>query len=142
MTGASLNRAVGLLCARLVIGVLSMLIGFHKIFLTGLEAELRWFQDLRAWFPDAVLRATNIYCAVVELIAGAMICLGLLRDQALYAIGSVLVIVTVGHSLEHEVWDIQQMIFRLALVLLLLLLPAEWDVVRLHPWPCGRNGNA
>ncbi|MEO0033482.1 MAG: hypothetical protein RIS94_3240 [Pseudomonadota bacterium] len=142
MTPLARNRAVALLCARLVIGVLSMLIGFHKIFLTGLEAELRWFQDLRAWFPDAVLRATNIYCAVAELVAGTLICLGLLRDSALYVIGSVLVIVTVGHSLEHEVWDIQQMMFRLSLVLLLLLLPAEWDVVRLPLWPFRRNGNA
>ena len=125
------NRSIGTLGLRLVIGLLSFQIAMHKVFILGLESQLRWFQDLAAYFPDWVLRGTNIYCAAVELVAGAMLILGFKRDWALYAILSVLVIVTFGHGMEREVWDIQQMVFRLAMIVTLLLLPADWDVIRL-----------
>ncbi|MBL8551255.1 MAG: DoxX family protein [Hyphomonadaceae bacterium] len=127
----SWNRPIGMLGLRLVIGLLSAQIAMHKIFLDGLESQMRWFQDLAVYFPDWFLRATNIYCAVVELVAGVMLILGLKRDWALYAILSVLVIVTFGHGMERAVWDIQQMVARLAMVVTLLLLPADWDVLRL-----------
>ena len=126
------NRPIGVLGLRLVIGFLSFQIAMHKIFMNGLASEMRWFHDLAAFFPDWVLWGTNIYCAAIELVGGAMLILGIGRDWALYAILSVLVIVTFGHGMEHEVWDIQQMMFRLSMVVTLLLLPAEWDVLRLE----------
>ena len=125
------NRPVGVLGLRLVIGLLSFQIAMHKIFIAGLESEMQWFRDLAIYFPDWVLWGTNVYCAVIELVGGAMLILGLRRDWALYAILSVLVIVTFGHGMEHEVWDIQQMVFRLAMIVALLFVPAEWDVLRL-----------
>jgi uncharacterized membrane protein YphA (DoxX/SURF4 family) len=125
------NRPVGLLGMRLVIGFLSAEIAMHKLFIEGLASQMRWFEQLAAWFPDWVLWSTNVYCAVVELVGGILLVLGLGRDLALWAILSVLVIVTFGHGLEAAVWDIQQMIFRLALVIGLLLLPADWDTLRL-----------
>ena len=56
------NRPIGVLGVRLVIGLLSFQISIHKIFMTGLASEMRWFHDLAAYFPDWVLRGTNIYC--------------------------------------------------------------------------------
>lgn len=126
------NRAIGLFGARLVIGCLSAEIGMHKLFINGLASEMQWFQALHAWFPMWLLWGTNIYCAVVEFLGGLMLISGIKRDWALWAILSVLVIVNFGHGLEHEVWDIQQLVFRAGFLLLLLLLPAEWDVVRLE----------
>ena len=137
------NRPVALLGARLVVGLLSAQLAMHKIVIEGLPAQMRWFEALEAWFPRWLLWTTNVYTAAVELIAGALLVVGLARDLALWAILSVLVIVTFGHGLEDGVWDIQQMIYRLGLVLLLLLLPAKWDVLRLD---CvlarGREGRA
>ncbi|WEK46461.1 MAG: hypothetical protein P0Y56_15860 [Candidatus Andeanibacterium colombiense] len=126
------NRAIGLWGARLVIGCLSAEIAMHKLFFNGLGAEMQWFQALHAFFPMWLLWATNIYCAVVEFAGGLLLILGIKRDWALWGILSVLVIVNFGHGLEHEVWDIQQLVFRVGFVLLLLLLPAEWDVMRLE----------
>ena len=126
------NRAFGLLGARLIIGCLSWQIAMHKLFINGLGAEMQWFQALNAWFPMPVLWATNIYCALVEFVGGLMLVLGIKRDWALWGILSVLVIVNFGHGLEHEVWDIQQLVFRVGFLLLLLLLPADWDVLRLE----------
>ena len=126
------NRAIGLLGARLIIGCLSFQIGMHKLFINGLGAEMQWFQALHAFFPMWLLWGTNIYCAVVEFVGGLLLVFGIKRDWALWAILSVLVIVNFGHGLEHEVWDIQQLVFRTGFLLLLLLLPASWDVVRLE----------
>lgn len=129
--GTSLNRQIATLSVRLIIATLTMMIGYHKIVTEGLEAQMQWFVKLEAWFPHWVLVATNYYCAYIEMLAGLLIFLGLLRDQAIYLVLSVLVIVTVGHSLEATVWDIQQMAFRTIALATLLLLPVQWDVLRL-----------
>jgi putative oxidoreductase len=128
---ARLNRAIGTLGVRLAIGLLSFELGVHKIFVSGLDATQRFFEPFRVWFPEWLLWGVNVYTSGVELVGGAMLLLGLKRDWALYAIGSVLLIAAFGHGLERAVWDIQQMVFRLGLIATLLFLPAEWDVVRL-----------
>jgi len=124
------NRRFGLLGVRLIIATLSMLLGYHKIFVLGLEDQFKWFAALEQWFPVPILWAVNYYAAWVELIGGALLFVGLLRDVALYLILSVLVIVTIGHSLESAVWDVQQMVFRTMALVVLLLLPPQWDMLR------------
>jgi len=52
------------------------------------------------------------------------------------------VIVTFGHGMEHEVWDMQQMAFRLAMIMTLLLLPPEWDVLRFDALLRSRKASA
>ena len=126
------NRAMALAALRVTIGILSMMLAWHKIFVTGLAQEMKWFADLGQWFPNEVLWAVNIYAAVVELIGGFLLCIGFKRDWAAWGILSVLVIVTFGHSLEAEVWDIQQMVFRLGLLCAFLMAPSAWDVLRLE----------
>lgn len=128
------NRSITILALRLVIGILTMMLAYHKIFVTGLGEELKWFVQLEKWFPSEFLMGVNIYAAVVELICGFLLCIGWKRDIAGFAILSVLVIVTFGHSLESEVWDIQQMVFRLSLLSAVLLLPADWDIFRIDRW--------
>lgn len=125
------NRPIALFGLRQTLAAVSMLIGFYKIFVTGLENEYQWFLELERWFPSWFLMSVNYYAAFVELIAGFLLCIGLFRDYALYFILSVLVIVTYGHSIEHEVWDMHQLVFRMLMLLPLLLLPAHWDVLRL-----------
>jgi len=128
------NRAIGLVGLRVVIGCLSAQIGMFKLFIDGLQAQMVWFEKLSGWFPQWLLWGTNIYAAVVEFAAGLMLVLGIKRDWALWAILSVLVIVNFGHGFQGAVWDIQQLVFRLAMIIALLLLPAEWDVLRLDRW--------
>jgi len=136
MDATGLNRAVALLAVRLVIACLSFQIGMFKLFIDGLGAQMRWFEALAAWFPRWLLWSTNVYAAVIEFAAGLLLLIGFRRDWALWALLSVLVIVNFGHGLEAAVWDIQQLVFRLGLIGVLLLLPAEWDYLRLDSlWP-------
>ena len=125
------NRRIAMLGLRLLIGTVSLLLGYHKIFVLGLDDQFKWFVRLEQWFPVWLLVTVNYYAAYVELIAGCLVFIGLLRDVALYLILSVLVIVTIGHSLEEAVWDMHQLVFRTLMLVPLLVLPASWDVFRL-----------
>jgi len=64
----------------------------------------------------------------VELIAGAMVIIGLRVREALVALGFVLAIVTFGHLLHEPLYEFHtHVIPRLALLLFVLLLPREDD---------------
>jgi len=49
----------------------------------------------------------------------------------LYALASVLVIVSFGHGLAEPIWDLSHMMYRLVLLATLLILPKEWDILRI-----------
>ena len=64
----------------------------------------------------------------VELIAGAMVMLGLRVREALVAFGFVLSVVTFGHLLKEPLYEFHKHIIpRLELVLFILLLPRADD---------------
>jgi len=125
----NLNRNIGLLTLRLILGFLIFFQGFGKIFKFGMENVHNNFfkstyEDL---LPSFVTHATAYYTSYVELIAGAMLIIGLKRDWALYAMASVLVIVTFGHGLAEPIWDTRHVLVRTILLVTILLLPKEWD---------------
>ena len=64
----------------------------------------------------------------VELIAGALVILGLRTRAALVALGFVLAVVTFGHLLKEPLYEFHtHVIPRLALLLFILLLPRADD---------------
>lgn len=63
-----------------------------------------------------------------ELGAGALVILGWLRTTAYAALGTVIVVVTFGHLLRESLYPFHEHVIpRLALLLLLLLMPPEAD---------------
>lgn len=56
-----------------------------------------------------------------------LLIIGFNRDYALYALASVLVVVTFGHGLVEPTWDLSHVMYRAVLLVALLLLPIEWD---------------
>ena len=81
--------------------------------------------------PDWFLFGTAWYTSLVELLAGALLLLGLWRNYALYALGSVLVLVSIGHGIATPIWDESHVLVRTVLLVTLLLIPEEWDRWRL-----------
>ena len=82
------------------------------------------YQDL---LPEFIIRATAYYTSYIELIAGILLVLGLKRDYALYALASVLIIVSFGHGLANPIWDLSHVIYRTILLVTLLIIPKEYD---------------
>ena len=125
-----LSRAIGLLTIRLVLGLVFFMQGFGKIFKIGVDNLyqnyfLQPYQD--TFLPVFLLKFTAYYTSYVEMLAGALLIVGIFRSYSLFALASVLVIVSFGHGLLEPIWDMHHVMFRLILVVSLLILPQEWD---------------
>ncbi|WP_422089661.1 DoxX family protein [Tenacibaculum ovolyticum] len=124
------NQQIAVLIMRLLLGLIFFFQGFGKVFKFGLENVyknffLNSYSDL---LPDFLLLITAYYTSLIELIAGLLLIIGLKTNYALYALASVLVIVTIGHGLKEPIWDLSHLMYRTALLIPLLLLPKNLDI--------------
>lgn len=124
------HRAWALLFARLVLGLIFFMAGLAKVFQLGpLEHARKYFLP----FSDTFLPVWSLWMVgagipLIELIAGALVLLGLRTRDALVALGFVLVIVTFGHLLHEPLYNLTAHIIpRLALLLFVLWCPREQD---------------
>src|SRR5947207_8350270 len=104
--------------------------GVYKVFQLGpLNHARKYFLPFADTFlPVWSLWAVGFAIPFVELIAGALVILGLRTREALIALGFVLAIVTFGHLLKEPLYEFHtHVIPRLALLLFVLLLPREDD---------------
>ena len=127
---SGINRSWALLFARLVLGLIFFMAGVFKVFQLGpLEHARKFFLPYADTFlPVWSLWATGVGIPFIELIAGALVILGLRTREALIALGIVLVAVTFGHLLKEPLYEFHtHVIPRLALLLFVFLLPREDD---------------
>ncbi len=127
---SNLDRSWALLFARLVLGLIFFMAGVYKVFQLGpLEHARKYFLPYADTFlPIWSLWATGVVIPFVELVAGALVMLGLRTREALVSLGFILAIVTFGHLLKEPLYEFHtHVIPRLALLLFILLLPREDD---------------
>lgn len=124
--------------ARWVLGLIFFMAGWWKVFdLTAVEHARMLFVDAYAdtWIPVWLLWALGVAIPFVELLGGAMVCLGVRVRSALVALGFVLVIVTYGHLLSEALFKITGHIFpRLVLLLFVFMIPRERDLLSVDHW--------
>src|SRR5882757_1139695 len=98
MPNRYLDRSWALLFARLVLGLIFFMAGVWKVFTLGPLAHARkYFLPFADTFlPVWSLWAVGVTIPVIELIAGALVILGLRTRAALIALGFVLALVTFG----------------------------------------------
>jgi uncharacterized membrane protein YphA (DoxX/SURF4 family) len=124
------SRGWALLFARLVLGLIFFMAGFWKVFQLGpLQHARKYFLPFADTFlPGWSLWAAGVAIPFVELIAGALVILGLRVREAMIALGFVLAIVTFGHLLKEPLYEFHtHVIPRLALLLFVLMLPRADD---------------
>jgi uncharacterized membrane protein YphA (DoxX/SURF4 family) len=124
------QRSWAVLFARLVLGLIFFMAGIWKVFQLGpLEHARKYFLPFADTFlPIWSLWVVGVVVPLVELIAGALLLVGLRVREALLALGGVLVIVTFGHLLREPLFNFSgHVIPRLALLLFLLWCPRELD---------------
>jgi len=125
----NLNKQISALTLRLILGFIFFFQGFGKVFKFGLDAVYQNFflETYKDLLPELLILATAYYTSYIEMIAGFLLIIGYKRDIALYALASVLIIVTFGHGLAEPIWDLSHVMYRTILLISLLLLPKEWD---------------
>jgi uncharacterized membrane protein YphA (DoxX/SURF4 family) len=136
------NRAWALLFARLVLGLIFFMAGVMKVFQLGpIEHAQKYFLPFSDTFlPTWSLWAVGVTIPFVELIAGALVIVGLRTRDALIALGCVLVVVTFGHLLHDALFDFSgHVIPRLALLLFILCFPREDDRFSVDRFQRGRD---
>jgi len=104
--------------------------GVYKVFQLGpLGHARKYFLPYADTFlPVWSLWVTGVAIPFVELVAGALVILGLRTREALVALGFVITIVTFGHLLKEPLYEFHtHVIPRLALLLFVLVLPREED---------------
>jgi uncharacterized membrane protein YphA (DoxX/SURF4 family) len=124
------DRSWALLFARLVLGLIFFMAGAWKVFQLGpLEHARKYFLPFADTFlPVWSLWFVGVTVPFIELVAGALVILGLRTREALVALGFVLAIVTFGHLLKEPLYEFHtHVIPRLALLLFILLLPRRDD---------------
>jgi uncharacterized membrane protein YphA (DoxX/SURF4 family) len=120
----NVDRAWALLFARLVLGLIFFMAGVMKVFQLGpLNHARKYFLPFADTFlPVWSLWTMGVAIPFVELIAGALVILGLRLREALVALGFVLAVVTFGHLLRDALYEFHtHVIPRLALVLFILV---------------------
>ena len=105
--------------------------GVYKTFqMTPLGHARKFFTEPYAdtFLPMWSLWTVGATIPIVELLAGALVILGLRTREALVSLGCILVIVTFGHLLKEPLYEFHtHVIPRLALLLFILMLPREDD---------------
>jgi putative oxidoreductase len=127
---ANIDRAWAILFARLVLGLIFFMAGAMKVFQLGpLNHARKYFLPFADTFlPVWSLWGMGVVIPFVELIAGAMVILGLRVREALVALGFVLAVVTFGHLLKEPLYEFHtHVIPRLALLLFVFMLPRQDD---------------
>ena len=141
----SLHQAWAPLFARLILGLIFFMAGVSKVFQVGpIEHARKFFLP----FSDTFLPAWSLWFAgvtipFIELVAGALVLLGLRTRDALIALGFVLVVVTFGHLSREPLFNFSgHVIPRLALLLFVLWCPREYDRFSLDYLLARRNAES
>jgi uncharacterized membrane protein YphA (DoxX/SURF4 family) len=116
--------------ARIITGVLFFFQGYDKVFSVGLPRIKETMRvGTASWrLPFSFIGVVAMYTSYVELIAGFLLILGLLKYIAIYLLCLDLLIVSVGFSMAKPMWETGHVFIRLSLLILLLLLPPAWDL--------------
>lgn len=115
--------------ARVSLGALLFFQAYDKIVRIGLKAvcdEICRGTSERG-IPVGFSKLSVFVSSYIELGAGFLLVIGLLTTPMLILVGVHLCMVIIAFSYLKGVWDMQHVFPRLVLVLLLLLLPAEWN---------------
>src|SRR6266852_9486042 len=138
MESTLLQRAYATLFARAVLGLIFFMAGVYKVFKLGpLEHARKYFLPAADTFlPTWSLWAVGAAVPFIELVAGALVLMGLFTRHALVSLGCVLAVVTFGHLLKQPLYPFHEHVIpRLILVLFLLWIPAENDRFSLDGLP-------
>ena len=132
------DRTWAIFIARTILGLIFFMAGMWKVFDLGpIEHARRLFIEPYAetFLPAWSLWVTGTTIPVIELVAGALVLVGLWTRPALLALGAVLITVTFGHLVNEPLYQFHtHVIPRTALLLFVLVMPRAEDRISLDGW--------
>jgi len=131
------HQIIAALLARVFLGVLFFLQGYDKVFRLGIKQVIETIhtplQDKGISNMFSVLGA--YFTSYTELVCGALLIAGFLKYYSLYLLGIDLLFVSLLFGIVEPMWDMKHIFPRLALLIFLLIIPAQWDIISIdHRW--------
>lgn len=124
-----ITRTGALLFARTLLGIIFLMQGYGKIFTYTMPNLYNMgFKNFETTFlPDWIIWSVAYYTSYVELTGGILLIIGLFRKYCYFFLGLDLLIVSFGHGLMEPIWDLQHVMPRAILLIVLMMVPQEWD---------------
>jgi uncharacterized membrane protein YphA (DoxX/SURF4 family) len=132
------DKGLSIFFARWLLGLLFLVRGWYKVFeMTPQVHTDRFFVERFAetWIWEPILWIFGMSIPFIELIGGALLCIGLLVRPVLAVLVGLLIILTYGHVLLEPFFDIDGHTFTYAvLIIFLLMVGRDQDSWSLENW--------
>lgn len=125
------NASIAIFIARVFLGMLFFFQGVDAVFRIGLKGVIEAAAQPLAGkgIPKFLIAGGSYFTSYVQLIAGLMLITGIFKYYALYLLGFDLLLASAFFGIVNPMWDMKFVFPRLVLLLLLLLLPGQWDTL-------------
>ncbi len=123
------NTALAFSLLRTVTGIIFFFQGYDKIFNVKIKNVVETFHDPieKTYIPNSLLKPFSWITSIAEMVGGILLVVGLLIDLSLLMLSIDMLLVAFAFSNIKAMWDMQYYFPRFIFLLLLLLLPPEWD---------------
>lgn len=114
---------------RVILGLLFFFQAYDILFRIGLKTTLNAvFQGTRnKKIPDGFTRFSVVLSSLISLFGGLLLILGLFREAAMILLGINLIMTALGFGYLNGLWDMRHFFPRLAILVLLMLMPNTTD---------------
>ncbi|TAH42020.1 MAG: DoxX family protein [Bacteroidetes bacterium] len=130
MTETEFYNSLALFLLRTVTGIIFFFQGYDKIFNVKIKNVVETFQEPidKTYIPNSLLKPFSWITSSLEMLGGLLLIFGVLRGMGLVLLSIDMLLVAFAFSNIKAMWDMQYYFPRFIFLLILLLLPQEWDL--------------
>jgi len=130
---SQLHESIGILFARVFLGLLFFFQGYDAVFNVKIKNIINNYESAfeNKGIPKIMTITGAWFTSLAELIGGFLLIVGLFRYYALYLLGVDLLIASVAFGIATPMWDTRHVFPRIVILTILLLVPAEIDILNL-----------
>ncbi|MEO6303045.1 MAG: DoxX family membrane protein [Bacteroidia bacterium] len=127
------HYAAAELITRLILGCLFFFQGYDAVVNIKIKNVIETFENsfVKRGMPRFLIVFASWFTSYSELLCGGFLIVGLFGYIPLYLLGLNLIIMSIGFGLTTPLWDTRHAYPRLILILILLIIPQEWNIFSL-----------
>lgn len=125
------HEVFGVFVARVFLGLLFLFQGYDAVFNIKIRNIIANYENSfqSKGIPRILTVIGSWFTSLTELIGGLLLVVGLFKYYALYLLGLDLIVASIAFGIAAPMWDMRYVFPRLALLLFLLLVHADYDLI-------------
>jgi putative oxidoreductase len=123
------NESVAALAVRVFLGVVFLCQGYDAIFRVKIRNVIETYEsEFSSRGIPRFLTATGVwFTSMTELVCGLLLIAGLFQPIPVYLLTINILVASAAFSVTSPMWDMKHVFPRLASLIFLLIIPAEWN---------------